>query len=96
MTVWAWVGFNGLCLAGGEVSVPVGVDGVGLQGTPRRTPGRGPESGPARAGELGPAGEGPGLSFPWRQAGVLDQRPAGGEPSGVAGLGEDRGGADRR
>ena len=53
------------------------------------------ESWSALAGELGLAGEGPGLLLSWRQAGVLDHRPCGREPVRVAGLGEDRRGTDR-
>ena len=95
ITVWAWVGGELVVLAGGQVSVAGGVDGVGVQRTPDRPPGREPQSGSALAGELGAADEGAGQLLPRCQAGVLDQGPGGGEPVRVAGLGQDRGGADR-
>jgi hypothetical protein len=46
-------------------------------------------------GEFGAPGERAGELLAWRRAGVFDQGTGSAEPGGVAGLGQDRRGADR-
>ena len=91
----AWPAVSLLCSRLVRWAKPGGVDGVGFQCAPDRAPGCQAQRRAALPGGAGPAGVAAGALLPRREAGVLDQRPAGGEPSGVAGLGQDRGGADR-
>ena len=49
----------------------------------------------ASACQAGTSSEGAGHAFAGRESGVLDHGPGAGEAAQVAGLGEDRGGADR-
>ena len=96
-------GQGGVCLPGGELVVlaagqvrePGGVDGVGFQRAPDRAPGGQAQRRASLPGGAGAAGVAAGALLPGCQAGVLDQRAAGGESGRVAGLGEDAGGADR-
>ena len=83
-------------LSAGQVLVTGPVDGVGAPGSPDRAPGRQPQPGPSLPGQPGPAGERAGQLLPRGQAGVPVHRAAGGEPPGVAGLGQDRRRAHRR
>ncbi len=81
-------------LAAGQVPVAGGVDRVRALGSPHGAPGGQPQPGPALTGEFRAADEGAGEFLPGREAGVFDQGAGGGEPSRVAGLGQDRRGAD--
>jgi hypothetical protein len=81
-------------LTGGQVPVEGGIDGVRALGSPDSAPGGQAQAGPALTAQLGAADEGAGQLLPRGQAGVFDQRAGGGEPAWVAGLGQDRGGAD--
>src|SRR5690606_11199861 len=79
--------------AGAQVGVAGGVDGVGVQGAPDGPPRRGAQAGAAPAGDLGLAGEGARFVGAGAQPGVFDPGAGAVVAGGVAGLGQDRGGA---
>ena len=91
----AWVSVSLLSAPAGQVRVPGGEHGVVPQRGPHRPPGRQAELGAAAAADPGLALVGARGVVAGAEPGVLDQRPGAGEPGGVAGLGEDGGGADR-
>jgi hypothetical protein len=80
---------------GSQVREPGGHHRVVRQRGPYRPPGGQPQGGAAAPGDRGLALVATGGVVARAQPGVLDQRPRGGEPGRVAGLGQDRRRADR-